>query len=227
MILADVAVPYGDWIASAAGALQPVLTLALTGIASYVVSAYMPPWLKAITGKAGQDRVNQVLTNAVNSAIGRVQGAVKGQQATLPIASEILGKAVAYAVEQAPKLIQAATQGKLENLYNMVLARMTEAGVVPTDASGAEIKAGASEFHDAITAGMGGAITTAPKPASKPTLKLGDQGAAVKTLQTKLGITADGNFGPATEQAVKQYQLSHGLTADGVVGPSTWKALGG
>lgn len=48
----------------------------------------------------------------------------------------------------------------------------------------------------------------------------------VKTLQSKLGITADGIFGSATETAVKAFQTAHGLVADGIVGAKTWAALG-
>ena len=56
-------------------------------------------------------------------------------------------------------------------------------------------------------------------------LKLGSKGEQVKLLQTKLGLTADGNFGPKTEAAVKAWQLKNGLVADGVVGPKTWGEL--
>ncbi|ALF55044.1 peptidoglycan-binding protein [Nostoc piscinale CENA21] len=47
-----------------------------------------------------------------------------------------------------------------------------------------------------------------------------------QTLQA-LGysISADGIFGPMTENAVRQFQMSNGLVADGVVGPNTWYAL--
>ena len=58
------------------------------------------------------------------------------------------------------------------------------------------------------------------------TIKKGSRGADVKTLQTKLGITADGIFGSATETAVKAFQTAHGLVADGIVGAKTWAALG-
>ncbi|MEE0907518.1 MAG: N-acetylmuramoyl-L-alanine amidase [Muribaculaceae bacterium] len=58
------------------------------------------------------------------------------------------------------------------------------------------------------------------------TIKKGSRGADVKTLQTKLGITADGIFGNATETAVKAFQTAHGLVADGIVGAKTWAALG-
>src|SRR5262249_24557585 len=44
--------------------------------------------------------------------------------------------------------------------------------------------------------------------------------------QKALGVSADGVFGPQTEQAVKHFQGAHGLAADGVVGPATPHALG-
>lgn len=49
---------------------------------------------------------------------------------------------------------------------------------------------------------------------------------AVRVLQRRLHVTADGVFGPGTAKVVKAFQKAHGLTADGVVGPATWKALG-
>lgn len=56
-------------------------------------------------------------------------------------------------------------------------------------------------------------------------LRKGDQGASVYELQVKLGITADGAFGPATERAVMAFQEKRGLSVDGLVGPATWAAL--
>jgi putative chitinase len=58
-------------------------------------------------------------------------------------------------------------------------------------------------------------------------LKLGSKGEDVKTLQQKLGITPDGDFGKKTEETVKNFQLKNGLTPDGIVGDSTWKKLTG
>jgi murein L,D-transpeptidase YcbB/YkuD len=60
---------------------------------------------------------------------------------------------------------------------------------------------------------------------SLPTLRRGSKGPSVVTLQQRLGIDADGAFGPATERAVKAFQSSHGLSVDGVVGRDTWTAL--
>lgn len=70
---------------------------------------------------------------------------------------------------------------------------------------------------------------------TKPTLKRGSKGQAVKDLQTKLvslgynigSYGIDGDFGKATEAAVKQFQRDHNLTADGIVGPKTYAALEG
>lgn len=56
-------------------------------------------------------------------------------------------------------------------------------------------------------------------------LKRGDKGEDVKLLQKALGLKADGNFGPKTEQAVRNFQGSHGLKMDGLVGPTTQRAI--
>lgn len=57
-------------------------------------------------------------------------------------------------------------------------------------------------------------------------LKRGLKGAPVKRLQAKLGITADGDFGPGTEKALKDYQAANGLAVDGIAGPDTFSAMG-
>lgn len=49
----------------------------------------------------------------------------------------------------------------------------------------------------------------------------------VAKVQSLLGITADGDFGPKTLAAVKNFQASKGLVVDGIVGPKTWAALSG
>jgi putative chitinase len=56
-------------------------------------------------------------------------------------------------------------------------------------------------------------------------VKKGMKGDVVKQVQTALGITADGDFGPGTEKAVVEWQAANGLVADGIVGPKSLKLL--
>lgn len=56
-------------------------------------------------------------------------------------------------------------------------------------------------------------------------LRKGSQGDAVKLLQKKLGLTADGDFGPVTERALKLWQRSKGLISDGIAGRNTLRVL--
>jgi hypothetical protein len=66
---------------------------------------------------------------------------------------------------------------------------------------------------------------SAPAPSLR-TIKMGSRGDEVKYLQRKLGISADGIFGPLTRRAVIKFQKSHLLAADGIVGPRTWAVIG-
>ena len=58
-------------------------------------------------------------------------------------------------------------------------------------------------------------------------IKLGSKGGDVKSLQEKLGITADGSFGSGPEKAVKEWQTKNGLTADGIItsANTSWKEM--
>jgi peptidoglycan hydrolase-like protein with peptidoglycan-binding domain len=59
----------------------------------------------------------------------------------------------------------------------------------------------------------------------RPILDLSSSGELVKQVQAKLGVVADGIFGPNTEAAVRAFQSAHGLVPDGIIGPKTWAAL--
>ncbi len=57
------------------------------------------------------------------------------------------------------------------------------------------------------------------------TVRKGDRGPAVKSVQRRLGLHADGVFGPQTHRSVKRFQKRRRLEADGIVGPQTRRAL--
>lgn len=64
-----------------------------------------------------------------------------------------------------------------------------------------------------------------PKPKFPGIIKAGSKGANVKSVQAKVGVKADGDFGPKTEAAVKAWQKKHGLAADGIIGPKSWAKM--
>ena len=55
--------------------------------------------------------------------------------------------------------------------------------------------------------------------------KKGMRGPGVIQLQRKLGVTADGIYGPTTLKAVHRAQKRGDLNTDGIVGPATWRVL--
>jgi len=73
----------------------------------------------------------------------------------------------------------------------------------------------------------GTGASTAAGPVEHAAISLSSEaGGGVLALQRALGVSADGDFGPITEQAVESFQSAHGLAIDGVVGPATRAALG-
>jgi peptidoglycan hydrolase-like protein with peptidoglycan-binding domain len=67
---------------------------------------------------------------------------------------------------------------------------------------------------------------TPTTPGSEGTAGPEGSSGSVAQLQRALHLTADGEFGPATEAAVRRLQARHGLTVDGIVGPATWSVIG-
>lgn len=57
------------------------------------------------------------------------------------------------------------------------------------------------------------------------TLKIGTKGEDVKYIQTLLGITADGSYGPVTAQKVKEWQAKNMLKADGIFGAQSMSII--
>jgi peptidoglycan hydrolase-like protein with peptidoglycan-binding domain len=70
-----------------------------------------------------------------------------------------------------------------------------------------------------------GACVRPTEEAIMSILKRGLSGEPVKILQAKLGVPADGEFGPGTETALKAYQQQHGLKVDGIAGPDTFAQM--
>jgi hypothetical protein len=73
-------------------------------------------------------------------------------------------------------------------------------------------------------------------PQTWPTLVVqvqsGSRGEAVRAVQSQLrfrgaSISADGDFGPITEEHVRRFQRNNDLAQDGIVGPQTWRELVG
>jgi putative chitinase len=56
-------------------------------------------------------------------------------------------------------------------------------------------------------------------------VRRGSRGATVMAIQAKLGLTADGDFGPGTERALTGWQRENGLEPDGIAGPATLAKL--
>lgn len=87
----------------------------------------------------------------------------------------------------------------------------------------------AKEYSSAGTAADSGTISST----GYITLKEGDEGDAVRTLQRKLkdlgyySGSVDGSYGAGTTAAVKTFQQLSNLTVDGVAGPATQRALYG
>jgi len=69
-------------------------------------------------------------------------------------------------------------------------------------------------------------VPASEAPAFPGTVKPGDTGEGVKTVQQALGLRADGVYGAATKKAVIAFQDNHDLIdSNGVVGPKTWAEL--
>jgi peptidoglycan hydrolase-like protein with peptidoglycan-binding domain len=79
--------------------------------------------------------------------------------------------------------------------------------------------AGATAHQSGGAAAGEGEQTTKSASSSKA-------GYDVRALQRKIGVRADGAFGPKTRRALKRWQRRNGLTPDGVPGPATLEALG-
>jgi peptidoglycan DL-endopeptidase CwlO len=116
-----------------------------------------------------------------------------------------------------------------ETMRTLHPARALGGALVLTGCVGGLLAASAPTASAAPVQAVRAPIQAAPMQATiaEPTLRQGSRGAAVAAVQARIGVAADGVFGPRTAAAVRAFQASRGLAADGVVGPRTRAALGG
>ena len=76
-----------------------------------------------------------------------------------------------------------------------------------------------SRYTKAMEVFSGKVDLSAPQVNLNEIIRVGSRGDTVKAVQAKLGLAADGVFGPGTERAIREWQSANGLAADGIVGP--------
>ena len=84
-------------------------------------------------------------------------------------------------------------------------------------------KTGAIVAAATLTFAAGGALAQSGGTGSSA---VRSAGSTVAALQSALGITPDGVYGPNTRRAVRHYQRNQGLAVDGIAGPVTLAHLG-
>lgn len=178
---------------------------------------------------------------AAAACTGR-RGVVVGAGAALPLAGAGLMAAPAFAAESAtpaPSAKPAApvlafnARGEAVERVQARLALVRDGWFGPvTTAAVKDFQRANGLVVDGVVgaktwAALSGTSTKADAPAgsSGSLLSVGAEGALVRTVQSKLGVTVDGVFGPRTEAAVRAFQRAHGLADDGIVGPRTTYAL--
>ncbi|PPQ39384.1 hypothetical protein SAMN06265338_103230 [Rhodoblastus acidophilus] len=116
-----VVIPWGDWLKELIVAVGGV---AVT-LASFLVAKFVPSYLRLFI-------TDGMVTNAVNTALAQVEGAVAGQKLPLPIANAVVAEAVSYIVASEPKV--AKWLG--DKLKPLVLAKLSALGCAPVSAIG-------------------------------------------------------------------------------------------
>ncbi len=126
------------------------------------------------------------------------------------------------AVRNVQKYLRVTESGNFDRMTETaVRAWQSSVGLVPTgviDVPSWSQMSAASFGADPPGTVTLGEVTIQPYP----TIKLGSKGETVAKWQRMIGVKADGNFGPLTDDATKKWQGDHGLKADGVVGIASW-----
>lgn len=88
-----------------------------------------------------------------------------------------------------------------------------------------DLKASGSLAMSLVAAGVV-ATTLSHTEQAQATIYYGQRGSGVTALQSALGVTRDGVFGPQTLSALRTFQANQGLAVDGIAGRATLPALG-
>jgi peptidoglycan hydrolase-like protein with peptidoglycan-binding domain len=92
-----------------------------------------------------------------------------------------------------------------------------QAQPVPPPRSGTAFPLPAGYYYGPYT---GPAASISGMPATDAAYRPG-----LMAAQRKLGVSADGQYGPATEAGARSWQYAHGLVIDGLIGLQTWNSL--
>lgn len=200
------------------------------------MTKYVPKHLSSRAGYLDAARMGAAAARGGRSAVAL------GVGATLPTGAAALLTAPAFAAEEAPAPAAAGASSKVLAFnargaeVKQVQARLA---LVRDGWYGPVTTAAVKDFQRANGLAVDGVVgartwaalnTTSTKPGTgagsdDSVLSQGDQGALVRAVQKKLGVPADGVFGPRTHAAVTAFQQAHGLAGDGVVGVQTTYAL--
>lgn len=121
----QVTIPWGDW-------LGQMLTAAATIVVSLIgwtVHRFAPPAIAAFI-------TNDAIERAVNYAIATTRDAARGQTASLTVTNELLATAARWVIANEPRVAEWAG----DNLRPLIVARLAAAGVVPAEASSANLR---------------------------------------------------------------------------------------
>ena len=194
------------------------------------MTKYVPKHLSSRAGYLDSARVGAAAARSGRSAVAL------GVSAALPTGAAALMAAPALAVEgdkaaetaagSTPKTVAFGARGAEVTQIQARLALVRDGFYGPiTTAAVKDFQRANDLTVDGVVGAKTWAVlnTTSAKPASQAgsqdsVIVLGDEGALVRAVQKKLGLTPDGVFGPATLSAVKAFQAEKGLVVDGIVG---------
>lgn len=131
-----VEVPWGDWLSAAFPVLAFVLLILLTaGVALLLPN--LPPWVRAAMTPAVQSMLLTYAANALNWGVQKAQGAVKGQELSIPVGNAVIAAAVQEALNTWPQKIVDKLGGP-DGVKKWILQQAEDHGVIVNSQTTAE-----------------------------------------------------------------------------------------